>query len=177
MLDTDYFGFIIEFSIGLAGFSAIVTAFMHQSGGGIGPVDRFRISNMLALAFLPAFLSFLYLGLQGVIGAGMAARVISGLHSIVLFIILMLAFKAISRIHRITPEAINTTVFVVVAGVSSVLIVVQALSAMGTIQQHLFALYFCLVVTLMQGAVMFVRILFGDRKLALRSLAEEEQET
>ncbi len=51
---------IIEFSIGLAGFSAIVSVFL-QRGEGLTVLQRFRILNLLNYAISPAFAAFICL--------------------------------------------------------------------------------------------------------------------
>ena len=59
---TDLLSTIVEFSVGLAGFSGVVGIFIHRSGEWLY-VDRFRITNLLIMSLTPGFLAFLSLGL------------------------------------------------------------------------------------------------------------------
>jgi hypothetical protein len=60
-LDTELLGYVIEFSIGLAGFSGVIAVFAGRSIDRIR-IDLFRLRNLMLGAFAPAFISFATLG-------------------------------------------------------------------------------------------------------------------
>jgi hypothetical protein len=58
----DSFGTIMEFSVALAGFSAVAIALSHEPGA-LAPLDRFRALNLLGCALGAAFgASFVLIG-------------------------------------------------------------------------------------------------------------------
>ncbi len=58
----DSFGTIMEFSVALAGFSAVAIALSHEPGA-LAPLDRFRALNLLSCALGAAFgASFVLIG-------------------------------------------------------------------------------------------------------------------
>ena len=60
-LDTELLGNVIEFSIGLAGFSGVIAVFAGRADDRIR-IDLFRLRNLMLGAFAPAFISFATLG-------------------------------------------------------------------------------------------------------------------
>jgi len=159
----DGLGDIVEFSIGLAGFSAVVTAFLHRSRS-LTPVDRFRTINLLLLALTPAFLAFLFNGLVLVFGDGaFVARFSSAVFALWLACMLLFIFRAKRRLPPEHEQALNNAIFasMYVIGVSLVTIL-GASAAFGTMYVHAI-FYFGLVIMLLFAVVQFIRILIGAR--------------
>jgi len=159
----DRLGEIVEFSIGLAGFSAVVTAFLHRSKI-LGPVDRFRTINLLLLALTPAFLVFLFNGLASVVGdAVFVARISSGAFSVWLACMLLFIYRAKRRLPAEHEEALSNTIFIgmYIAGIAMVLVLGTS-AAFG--QKYVHSIfYFGLVVLLLFAVIQFIRILIGTR--------------
>jgi hypothetical protein len=59
--ETELLSTIVEFSIGLAGFSGVIAAMSRNAGW--SELEKFRVVNLLQAALAPAFLSFAALGL------------------------------------------------------------------------------------------------------------------
>lgn len=58
----DSFGTVMEFSVALAGFSAVAIALSHDPGS-LAPLDRFRALNLLSASLGSAFgASFVLVG-------------------------------------------------------------------------------------------------------------------
>ena len=61
-MTTELLGIVIEFSIGLAGFSGVIAIFSGRSQDRV-QLEIFRLRNLVLGASIPAFLSFIALGL------------------------------------------------------------------------------------------------------------------
>lgn len=154
---------IVEFSIGLAGFSAIVTAFLQKSSS-LSPVDRFRTLNLLLLALTPAFLSFLCIGLLILSGdIILASRVTSIVFAVSVFFTLYSVFRSRRKLPAEHQRALNNKIILVMFLVSGIVLVSQVASALIDSRYAYPILYFGLVVMLLQAVVQFVRILVGAR--------------
>ena len=75
--EVELLGNVIEFSIGLAGFSAVVSVFLQRSSG-LADIDRVRVQSLLMLALTPAFIAFVFTGIEtAALNVEFAARVSS----------------------------------------------------------------------------------------------------
>lgn len=156
-------GDIVEFSIGLAGFSAVVTVFLQRSRT-LSPVDRFRTINLLLLALTPAFLVFLRNGLASAIGdTGSADRYSSAVFAIWLACMLLFIYRAKRRLPAEHESALNNTIFVCMYAGGIVLILALGASITFSTEHAYSVFYFGLVVMLLFAVVQFVRILIGER--------------
>lgn len=156
-------GDIVEFSIGLAGFSAIVTVFLQRSQK-LSPVDRFRTINLLLLALTPAFLAFLCIGLVSAFGdAASAARASSAAFAIWLACILMFIYRSRRRLPAEHQGALSTTIFVCMYAVGFSLILALGASSASDFRHTYSVFYFGLVVMLLLAVIQFIRILIGER--------------
>lgn len=154
---------IVEFSIGLGGFSAIVSAFLHQSGK-LAPVDRFRTMTMLVLALMPAFIGFFCTGLMlELFMPDDAVRITSGVFAICIAFIAWhnnRSRKALPSAHR---QALSAPLVALMYAGTVLNTLIQALSAAGFLDATYTVLYYGLVFVLFQGVVQFIRILIGSR--------------
>ncbi len=152
----------MEFAIALAGFSGIVVALGKQPGR-LAPADRFRLLNVLVLAFGAGFMAYLPMGLgHAGLGGSLLWRVCSG--ALLCFLVLTSVFTTV-RIRRL-PDDVRILFHPVVfwgswisngVGVSA-----QLLNILGLGFQPQFAAYFLgLVLLLLVAATQFARILFA----------------
>ena len=159
----DGLGDIVEFSIGLAGFSAVVTAFLHRSRT-LTPIDRFRTINLLLLALTPAFLVFLFNGLTAVFeDAIFVARFSSAVFAVWLVCMLLFIFGAKRRLPTEHEAALNNAIFVGMYAVGTVQVIVLGVSALFGQTYAYSTFYFGLVIMLLFAVVQFIRILIGAR--------------
>lgn len=154
---------IVEFSIGLGGFSAIVSAFLHQSGA-LSPVDRFRTMTMLLLALMPAFIGFFCIGLMlELFTPDVAVRITSGVFAILIAFIAWhnnRSRRALPSAHR---QALSAPLVAIMYAGTVLNTIIQAASAAGFLDATYTVLYYGLVFVLLQAVVQFIRILIGKR--------------
>jgi hypothetical protein len=155
----EYLSIIIEFSIGLAGFSAIVSVFLHRSNE-LRKVDRHRVSNLLSFSLIPGFVALTCIGLELTLNdLDTATRLSSGLLGVSVFG--LIAFALLDR--RSIPEdqqplihtGIGARFFVSAAAVN---VMAQTGAAFGFIPSAP-TLFFGLLVTLLLGVIQFFRII------------------
>jgi hypothetical protein len=159
----DILGNITEFSIGLAGFSAIATAFLHRSRD-LSPVDRYRVVNLLLLSLTPAFVAFLCIGLASLLGnIEIAARASSAAFAIWLVFVLAHIYRMKRRLPPDHANSLNNTIFLYMYLAAAINIVAQIVSAFSSSGYYWSVFYFGLIVVLLQAVVQFVRILIGQR--------------
>lgn len=159
----DGLGDIVEFSIGLAGFSAVVTAFLHRSQV-LTPIDRFRTINLLLLALTPAFLVFIFNGLTYVFEeAAFVARFSSAVFAACLACILIFIYRAKQRLPTDHEAALNNAIFMGMYVIGTAMVVVLGASAVFGQKYSLSTFYFGLVIMLLFAVVQFIRILIGAR--------------
>lgn len=159
----DALGDIVEFSIGLAGFSAVVTAFLHRSRT-LAPIDRFRTINLLLLALTPAFLVFLFNGLASLFADTVfVARLSSAVFAVWLACMLLLIFLAKRRLPTEHEAALSNVIFVGMYAIGIAMVIVVGASAVFGQKYAFSTFYFGLVVMLLFAVVQFIRILIGAR--------------
>ena len=148
-------GNIVEFSIGLGGFSAIVSAFLQQSGEQLAPVDRFRTMTMLLLALMPAFISFLFIGLMlELFRSDDAVRITSGVFAICIALVVWQNSRSRRALPSSHQQALSTPLVVFMYAGALLNALIQAISASGFLEATYTVLYYGLVFVLLQAVVL-----------------------
>jgi hypothetical protein len=156
-------GEIVEFSIGLAGFSAVVTAFLHRSRS-LTPIDQFRTINLLLLSLTPAFLAFLFTGMASMSeDMVFVAKFSSVVFAVWLACMLVFIYRAKRRLPPEHEAALSSGIFVGMYAVGTSMVVVLGASAIFAQKYAFSTFYFGLVVMLLFAVVQFIRILIGVR--------------
>jgi hypothetical protein len=159
----DHLGYIIEFSVGLAGFSAIVSAFIQRAGR-LDMADKLRVVTLISMALMPAFVSFTYLGVLPLVDdPGTAVRACSFLFAVSMLVLLIYVQWTMRAVRSERPTAIHQLTAQTMLVVSSIFTVTLALMVIGWLPPLFVILYFIMIVTLLQAVVMFIRLLLGDR--------------
>ncbi len=157
MTESELLSLIVEFSIGLGGFSAITAAFIHQNQS-LKTEDVFRIMNMLQMALGPAFIALFALG---VLKLSLPIRYASG----VFFLYLLCGWLyANLGLHRLTAEQRKVflpSVVITQLTISALNVLLQFLSCLSVLQWAFMILYGGLVVLLAQAVVPFVRLIIA----------------
>jgi hypothetical protein len=154
---------IVEFSIGLAGFSAVVTVFLQRSRK-LSPIDRFRTINLLLLALTPAFFVFLRNGVTSVTEDGAsAARYSSAVFAIWLGCVLLFIYRARRQMPAEHEGALNNRIFVSMYAAGIALILALGASVAFSFEYVYSVFYFGLVLMLVFAVIQFIRILIGER--------------
>ena len=153
---------IAEFAIALAGFSGIVVALGKQPGRW-APADRVRLLNVLLYAFTAGFMAYLPMGLAH---AGLAGSLLWRVSSAGFLCVFLLGGVFITVNLRGLPDEVrillNPIVFWASVIFGIIVILAQLLNILGIGFQPQFTAYFLgLVLTLLVGAIQFVRILFA----------------
>jgi hypothetical protein len=155
MTDSELLGVLIEFSIGLGGFSAIAAAFLHQSKS-MGAEDVYRILNLLLMALGPAFIALFALG---VLRVSLPIQYANGL---LFLFVLAGVVQAELGMRKLTMDQKRVLIRSVIIAMQSVFVVngvLQLLAAAGLLQEAFVILYGGLVVVLAQAVVQFVRLI------------------
>lgn len=159
----DSLGNLVEFGVGLAGFSAIVTVFIHRSRE-LPPIDRWRILNLLTLALTPPFVALLCIGLMRSLGSEAdASRASSALLAVWLVALAIWVARAKGSLPVSHAEAIHPTYLRVMFSLTWGNALAQAVAAMWPPTDGFTVLYFGLVVILLQAVIQFIRTFVGDR--------------
>lgn len=156
---TELLSTIVEFSVGLAGFSGLVGAFMHRSGKWLY-VDQFRITNLLLMSLTPGFLAFLTLGLIQVSDSAIELSAVA--FATALALLLILIPRARAKVPARDQHLVGLHIFIPIASTFGVLLVVQTLLAISVISSNAFIIYyFSLVVMLLLAVVQFARLILA----------------
>lgn len=162
---TDILSIVIEFSIGLAGFTGVIALFSSRSSGTL-ELELFRIRNLLLGAAIPAFLGFIALGLTHALSNEEDAWALSLLLSMV-FIGLYIVHAVRSRIKM--PQAqrvqLQNRVFTLIITALGGVIALQLASILKIVPISAFDAFFTgLVLMLAVSTYQFVRaVLQGIR--------------
>jgi len=159
-------GNVIEFSIGLGGFSGIVAVFMNRSRW--TALERYRLINLLMAALVPAFASFIALGmlvmeLDPVTGVWRLSCVILSV------LVCGVIYTAYAGRNRMPPELKNHMRLRILVSINLLftsVVAVNLFGASGVSDSWAFpAFYFGLIALLMGGVVLFgVAILSGSNR-------------
>ncbi len=159
-VSSESLGLLVEFSIGLAGFSAIVSVFLQRSSQ-LSGLDRFRILNLLLFALLPAFIAFTCIGFESILAdLDLAVRISSAVFAGCLLIFVISIPSRLNRLSSDQRGLIRTgaVLSVVVTVVGN--IIAQTLSSIALEGGVAFGtLFFGLSVILLQGVIQFVWII------------------
>ena len=155
-------GLLVEFSIGLAGFSAIVSVFLQRSSQ-LSALDRFRIFNLLLLALLPAFIVFTCIGFESILAdLDLAVRISSAVLAGCLLIFVISIPGRLKRLPSDQRELIRTGAFLFLLVAVAGNIIAQTLSSITLEGGVAFGtLFFGLSVILLQGVIQFIWIIIA----------------
>ena len=156
---SDLLSTIVEFSIGLAGFSGIVGIFINRSGQWIY-VDRFRVTNLLLMSLTPGFLSFISLGLLPIVDG--AIEISAAIFATTIVLLLTFIPRARSRVPEIDRPLVGLRIFVPMSLTFVVLLILQTLIAVSVIDSYEFTVYYySLVVMLLLAVIQFARLILA----------------
>ena len=157
---------MIEFSIGLAGFSGVIAVFAGRSSER-RPLDLFRLRNLLMGALIPAFLAFFGLGLVVVLSDEFIAWRFSCVGagvSYVFFIVTLLKGRASLPAEQ--REMVQTNVLFLALILLGILIVAQVIAATQVVAVDAFVVfYFGLISILFISVYQFVRAVLESVRL------------
>lgn len=157
--DAGLLGYVVEFSIGLGGFSGIVVVFAQRSGEW-APVDRFRVANLLQISLTPGFVAFFALGMSSLVNEVLAWKFGSALLALVL---VWMLFSVPLRRRQLPTEdgrLVGPNVFIFMTATAALVLTCQVVSLLGGFREQAFAvLFFGLVTMLLLAVVQFVRII------------------
>lgn len=149
-------GNVIEFSIGLGGFSGVVAVFMNRSEW--NPLQQYRLVRLLMAALVPAFASFIALGFV----AMNTARVIdpwqlscATLTALVTWVAYT-AYIGRKRIPNALQSQMRSGVFFTLQLFLLAVVLVNVIGTSGIFGSATFlAFYFGLITLLVEGVVLF----------------------
>lgn len=155
---------IIEFSVGLAGFSGIVIIFAATPAGW-NAADKYRISNLLCCSLCAGLIGFVPIGL---LHTSLDPQVVWGVSSVFLGCgcILVLAIILSRKGHMSDDEleVLNPYLGVILTGGVILCVPIQFANAMDLLPGNRFLyLYFGLVWLLIVAGIQFYRIIFYRR--------------
>lgn len=157
-MSLDLLGYVIEFSIGLAGFSGVIAVFAGRSRDRI-QLELFRLRNLLFCSLIPAVLCFVALGLQRSMADAVLAWKLSLTLSVLLlggFLVHALRSRAAMPVDQ--KQQLRPLGFSVAAAAVILLIALQALTVAGIVaMDHFDAFYAGLIVTLLVAMYQFMR--------------------
>lgn len=165
-MSTETLSPIIEFSIGLAGFSAIVSVFLQRSTN-LTDIDRVRVQTLLLLALTPAFIAFILTGTETIVQSSIvAARISSAILAALLSVFGVYLLKTRASLPKDQVALVSTSVFVFMLVMTVGNALIQTVSAVGYFGALAFTVvYFGLVAILIQGVLQFFRIIIARPNL------------
>ena len=155
MTESELLAVLVEFSIGLGGFSAVAAAFIHKDRA-MNPEDAYRILNMLLMALGPGFIAMFAIGVMSV---GVTIRYANGL---LLFFLLTGVLQAELGRRRLSSEQQKVLIPLVIVVMESIFVInglIQLLSCLNILAGPFIMLYGGLVVVLAQAVVQFIRLI------------------
>ena len=156
---TELLSTVVEFSIGLAGFSGVVGIFIHRSGQWIY-VDRFRVTNLLLMSLTPGFLSFITLGLLPI--RENAIQISAALFAATIVLLLTFIPRARARVPASDRPLVGLHIFIPMSLTFVVILILQILIASSVIDEYEFTIYYySLVVMLLLAVVQFARLILA----------------
>ena len=172
---TDLLSTVVEFSIGLAGFSGVVGIFINRSGQWIH-VDRFRVTNLLVMSLTPGFLSFVTLGLLPITES--AIQISSAIFAAVIALILIIIPRARTKVPARDQSLVGLHIFVPMSATFLVVLILQLLVAAAVINSYEFTIYYySLVVILLLAVVQFARLILARPKVSSGKTEDESCES
>jgi len=156
---TELLSTIVEFSVGLAGFSGVVGVFIHRSGQWIY-VDQFRVTNLLLMSLTPGFLSFISLGLIPI--SSRAIEISAGIFAATIALLLTFIPRARSKVPKHDQYLVGARIFLPMSLTFVVIFIMQALVAISVIDRYEFTIYYySLVLMLLLAVVQFARLILA----------------
>lgn len=151
---------LAEFSIGLAGFTGIIAIFAN-SRDRIGGALRFRIINLLALSFIPGFISLTAIGLLLLLDSSeLVIRISSFLIVLLVIILLHIVYRARGRIPETERQILNPAAWVFNITISTLNLGAQTFNVFFVSSYSDGILIIGLVSTLLIAAITFCMIIF-----------------
>lgn len=167
---TELLSTIVEFSVGLAGFSGVVGIFIHRSGQWIY-VDQFRTTNLLLMSLTPGFLSFISLGLFLI--TPNAIEISSGIFAATVVVFLIIIPRARSKVPRRDQHLVGLPIFVPISLSFVIILILQTLVATSVIDGYEFAIYYySLVLMLLLAVVQFARLILARPIVGQRDVTD-----
>ncbi len=157
-------GYVIELTIGLAGFAGVIAVFSQRTDATL-ELDRWRLMNLIMSAIGPAFLSFAALGLASWLGdIPRVWQVSSALLASYLAIVVLTASMGRSRIPAAQRALVNNRFFPFGVGFLLITALVQTLSATTLVRPSFELFYLGLISTLLLGVYVFVQSVLGGMR-------------
>ena len=154
---SDLLGHIVEFSIGLAGFSGVVAVFSTYRSEWV-ELHRWRIRNLLLFSIGPGFLALIALGLLKILDETVAWRIATFTSAIYALIVFFFAFRSRAALSENERAQISTGAFMFFTLLLSVSSFAQVIAAVGLITEYSSsAFYFGLILILLIGIYQFFR--------------------
>jgi hypothetical protein len=154
----DPLGIVVEFSIGLAGFTGIVAIFANSQRT-VSAAVRFRITNLLFTAFAPGFFSLLVISLlQLGVSGEIAVRAASALFAASILTWAMLATRSRSRLPASDRRLLSNFIYWFTAAVALSNASAQVLGALAILANPAGVLVAGLSAMLFLGAVTFAAL-------------------
>ena len=155
---------IIEFSVGLAGFSGIVIIFA-ASPAGWNAADKYRISNLLCCSLSAGLVAFIPIGL---LHSSLDPQIVWGISSLILgcasIVVLVIVLGRKRQLNTEEASVLNPYLGVIFTGGIALSTPIQFANALGLLAGSGFLyLYFGLVWLLVVAGVQFYRIVFFRR--------------
>ena len=145
-------GYVVEFSIGLAGFSGVVAVFSTYRSDWV-ELHRWRIRNLLLFSIGPGFLALIALGLLKILDESVAWRMVCFASALYTVLVFLLAFRSRAALSRDERDQISGSAFLVFTVIVSASSLAQFITAIGLISEYSAAtFYFGLVLILFVGA-------------------------
>jgi hypothetical protein len=127
----DSFGTVMEFSVALAGFSAVAIALSHEPGS-LAPLDRFRALNLLSTSLGPAFgASFVLIGASFGMSDAPLWRFASSGVLIVAVLNLFVPILLRRRLSSVDRGRLSRILWALAVGGNPLLVVVQLANIFG----------------------------------------------
>jgi len=151
-------GYIIEFSIGLAGFSGVIAVFKSRSQAKVD-LDRWRIRNLLLFSMGPAFLCFIAIALLEITSSEVYAwRLACIIQSLFLALLIVIVLKTKGNLTEAQSSQINMPVMRAVLAIFPLISVVLFLTGLDILEFEAFLLFYVsLVLVLLAGVYQFFR--------------------
>lgn len=152
---------IAEFSIGLAGFTAIVAVFAN-SREKVGATMRLRTMNLLIISFVPGFIALLLLVLLSLpVDSGLIFRITSSVFVLYLLAHMFYQYRARRNMTEGERQNLNPIIWLVSLCITLIIIGLQIVGLNSTIAIGTGMLLLGMVIHLILGAFIFGLIIIN----------------
>lgn len=161
--ETELLTSIIEFSIGLAGFSGVIAAMSRHTAW--STLEKFRVENILLCSLIPAFLSFAALGLSTLQPDSVNSwRQSCLLSAVSMFAVVLKAYRGRAALPESQRNLLRMRAMYLLTGSLTIMGIVQLLVFTGVLMGHSFVLFYIgLVLILLVGVFLFSIAIFSLR--------------